>query len=1075
MNYIFLKTYVYFIIIAIFFNSCSVQIPDEVMVEYEKINRTVDFNYDVQPILSDRCYQCHGPDENTRKAGLRLDKEDLAFSKLASGSKAIVAGSLFQSEMAHRILASDPDIIMPTPESKLSLTNTEKAILLKWIDQGAEWKKHWAFIPPKKSKEVDQFLNAGNNPIDFFVGEKLRQQELRFSEPAAKETLLRRVSFDLTGLPPTLEALDRFLADTTATAFEKEVDRLLETEANAERLTLDWLDLSRYADSHGLHGDGARIMWPWRDWVIKAFKKNLPYDEFVTWQLAGDLLPNSTREQKLATAFNRNSPMTGEGGVIDEEWRLHYVFDRTETLSTAFMGLTVACAKCHDHKFDPISQKEYYQLTAFFNNIRELGMTGDDGNFGPLLLLPDIQNEKELREIQTRIKEEEKKLQLTQQELQTFYAYAEELPRKDILKEGLLAHYSLEKLSPQPKGKGFRVDNNKNVTTRNAPKIVEGISGNAFAFQEDHDKIYVKKEIPQFEWTDPFSVAAWINTEQQKQGFRQFIAGTTGDKNNWWRGWDFYLDDQNRINLRLINMAPGNMIHVQSEVTIPLKQWKYVAFRYDGSGKARGSQLFVDGKEVKTNILIDNLYKSILPVTWSGMKKEDRSILIGKSYSSFVGDNGTFVGRMDEIKFFNKALSPLAVQLHFEEFTAQKNRVDPTKIKDYLVVEDCRFKKANGQLNDLRKKWLETINPVMEVMVMEEMEQPRKTFLYQRGDYNSPADEVIPETPEVLPPLNPDAPKNRLGLAQWLFSDSHPLTARVAVNHYWQMLFGQGLVRTPTDFGLQGSLPSHPKLLDWLAVEFQSKGWDIKALLKMMVLSETYQQSSKLTKELQEKDPTNIYLARNHSYRLSAEMIRDNALAISGLLVDEVGGPSVKPYQPPGLWKEKNTFSLQLLEYKKTGGDSLYRRGMYTFIKRGSPPPSMVSFDATSREICTVKRENTSTPLQALVLLNDTQYFEAARFLAQRLKQEKGTTLEEQLINGFRLVTSRFPKQQELDILLNQYKRQLIHFKKHPQEAKKIIQVGDKKADSNLNFTELGALTIVANTLLNHTESYYKR
>ena len=389
--------------------------------------------------------------------------------------------------------------------------------------------------------------------------------------------------------------------------------------------------------------------------------------------------------------------------------------------------------------------------------------------------------------------------------------------------------------------------------------------------------------------------------------------------------------------------------------------------------------------------------------------------------------------------------------------------------------EDYRFKKANSQLNDLRKKWLKTINPVMEVMVMEEMEQPRKTFLYQRGDYNSPAGEVIPETPEVLPPLNPDAPKNRLGLAQWLFSDSHPLTARVAVNHYWQMLFGQGLVRTPTDFGLQGSLPSHPKLLDWLAVEFQSNGWDIKALLKMMVLSKTYQQSSKLTKELQEKDPTNIYLARNHSYRLSAEMIRDNALAISGLLVNQVGGPSVKPYQPPGLWKEKNTFSIKLLEYKKTGGDSLYRRGMYTFIKRGSPPPSMVSFDATSREICTVKRENTSTPLQALVLLNDTQYFEAARFLAERLKQEKGTSLEEQLINGFRLVTSRFPKQQELDILLNQYKRQLSHFKKHPQEAKKIIQVGDKKADSDLNFTELGALTIVANTLLNHTESYYKR
>lgn len=1053
-----------------FIVGCSLSLPQEVEIALETLPETVDFNYHIKPILSDRCYQCHGPDENTRKANLRLDIEEEAFAKLQSGNRAFVSGSLSQSESLHRILSEDPETIMPPPESNLSLSDREKALLIKWVSQGAQWKPHWAFIAPQK----EAVIQKEGHPIDYFVERQLQQQGLQYSEPAAKSTLLRRVSFDLTGLPPTREALDRFAADSSSTAFEKEVDLLLASDAFAERLTLDWLDLSRYADSHGLHADGARTMWPWRDWVINAFKENMPYDQFVTWQLAGDLLPNATREQKLATAFNRNSPMTAEGGVIDEEWRLHYVFDRTETLSTAFIGLTVACAKCHDHKFDPISQKEYYQLTAFFNTIRELGMTGDDGNFGPLLLLPELQKEKELDQLQTRINAAEEQLQLTQEELKTFYAYAQDLPQKNILTDGLLAHYKVEKLVPQKDQKGFWVDGNKNLTTKKAPKIVPGVSGNAVEFHEDYDKIYVRKEIPQFEWTDPFSMMAWINTQQQDPKYRQFITGTSGGKNNWWRGWDFYLDGNNTLNLRLINMAPGNMIHVQTEAAIPKDQWKHVAFSYDGSGKARGAQLYIEGKPVATKIVIDNLYKSILPVSTSGVKVEVRPILIGKSYSSFVGDNGTFMGQMDEIKFFNKALSNLAVQLHYEEFSATKESITPALIQDHWVQENPRFKEQENTLNQLRKQWLEAINPVMEVMVMEEMKEARPTYLYQRGDYNSPGIEVQAQTPAVLPPMT-NYPKNRLGLAQWLFSEEHPLTARVAVNHYWQMLFGKGLVRTPTDFGVQGSLPTHPELLDWLAVDFRSSGWDLKALIKTMVLSKAYQQSSQLTPELQEQDPTNLYLARSHSYRLPAEMIRDNALAVSGLLVNQIGGPSVKPYQPPGLWKEKNTFSLELLEYKKTSGDSLYRRGMYTFIKRGSPPPSMISFDATSREVCTVKRENTSTPLQALVLLNDTQYFEAARFLAQRLQEEAPQNLDKQLTEGFRLVTSRFPKDEEMKVLKAQYNRQLNHFKKHPKEVESIVKVGDKKANPKLNRTELSALTLVANTLLNHTESYYKR
>jgi len=1057
-----------------FLGACSVSLPETVEEALTNLPEEVDFNYHIKPILSDRCYQCHGPDENTRKANLRLDIEEEAFKKLKSGHRAFVSGNVRKSESIHRILSEDAEIVMPPPESKLTLTDREKALLIKWIEKGAEWKPHWAFIAPQKKEMPQKGVADQENPIDFFIAQTLNQQKLTFSEPADKATLLRRVSFDLTGLPPTLQALDRFLADTTATAFEKEVDHLMQSDAFAERLALDWLDLARYADSHGLHADGERTMWPWRDWVIKAFKQNMPYDQFVTWQLAGDLLPNATREQKLATAFNRNSPMTAEGGVIDEEWRLHYVFDRTETLSTAFMGLTLACAKCHDHKFDPISQKEYYQLSAFFNNIRELGMTGDDGNFGPLLLLPEVQQEKELAQLEARIKEAEAQQQLTQKELETFYAYTKKLPGKNVLKEGLLAHYALEELKPQKDKNGFWVDGNKNVTTRIAPKLVEGVSGQAFEFHDDYDKIYVKNEIPQFEWTDPFSAMAWINTDQQDPKFRQFIAGTTGGKNNWWRGWDFYLDGQNRLNLRLINMAPGNMIHIQSDVAIPKQQWKHVAFRYDGSGKANGASIFVDGQAVATTTLIDQLYKSILPVSTSGVKVEVRPILIGKSYSSFVGDNGTFSGRMDEIKFFNKALSSLAMQWHYEEFSSIQVPVPSTSIQEHWVAQDKKLIKQQEELHDLRTSWLKTIDPVMEIMVMEEMKHNRPMYVYQRGDYNAPADQVHAETPAVLPPMD-DYPKNRLGLAQWLFSDKHPLTARVGVNHYWQLIFGTGLVRTPTDFGVQGSLSSHPDLLDWLAVDFRTQGWDIKRLLKMMVLSKTYQQSSKPNPVLDEKDPTNQYLARAHSYRLPAEMIRDNALAVSGLLVETLGGPSVKPYQPPGLWKEKNTFSLALLEYKETGGDSLYRRGMYTFIKRGSPPPSMITFDATSREVCTVKRENTSTPLQALVLLNDTQYVEAARFLAQRLKEEAPSNVDEQINKGFRLVTSRFPKPSELAVLKSQYNRQLDYYKKHPKEVQNLIQVGDKVANAKLNSTELSALTMVANTLLNHTESYYKR
>jgi hypothetical protein len=500
----FRKIYGLIVIIGIL-SSCSLEVPEEISNQYSSLPEVVDFNYHVKPILSDRCYQCHGPDEKTRKAGLRLDIESLAFSKLESGKRAFSAGNLYKSESARRILHQDPDIVMPPPEANLQLTQREKAMILKWIEQGAEWKEHWSFLPPQnkipKSKD-----NTLSHPIDMFVKNKLDQEGLDFSPKASKAILVRRLYFDLTGLPPSIEAVDEFINDNSEKAYENLVDRLLNTPAHAERMALDWMDLSRYADSHGLHADGIRTMWPWRDWVLKAFQENMPYDQFVTWQLAGDLIPEATQEQKLATAFNRNSPMTAEGGVIDEEWRLHYVFDRTETLSTAFMGLTVACAKCHDHKFDPISQKDYYQLTAFFNNIRELGMTGDDGEFGPLLPLTDEQTQSKLDQLNQSMSAIKKELAITSEELKQVYEYSDELIKKTKAQPNLLFHGKFEKISQISKSR-HSVDGKKDFYGRSdqTPEVVEGIKGNAFKFSKDHDQLYItNKLIPKMEWTEPF-------------------------------------------------------------------------------------------------------------------------------------------------------------------------------------------------------------------------------------------------------------------------------------------------------------------------------------------------------------------------------------------------------------------------------------------------------------------------------------------------------------------------------------------------------------------------------------------
>ena len=1024
----------------------------------------VDYNFHIKPLLSDRCYACHGPDDNAREADLRLHTEEGALkTKLVSGGRAIVPGQLRKSKLMRRITSDDPAYMMPPPESNLHLNEYEKALIARWIDQGAPWSPHWAFVPPEKP--VVPTVRQDDWPaddLDRFILARLEREGLDASPHADRERLLRRVTFDLTGLPPTIAEIDDFLANTRPDAYEHVVDRLLASESFGERMATDWMDVSRYADSHGYHADGIRTMWPWRDWIIRAFNENMPYDKFVTWQLAGDLLPDASPEQQLATGFHRNHPMTAEGGVIDEEYRIEYVVDRTNTTARAFMGMTMECARCHDHKFDPISQKEYYQLSAFFNNVNELGMTGDDGNAGPMLMMPSKVQETALHTRTAERKALEEQLAQRRSEVETSGEYQNTSLPENALRRGLVAHYPLdtveEKATPNLMGEDGSV--------RGDLELVEGPRGMAVRFDDDYDYLELKKA-GLFERTEPFTASVWLHLEQE--GDYTKIMGNAFHKNTYWRGWELYLDSLSHLSVRLIHAKPHNYLHVRTENVIHSNEWTHVAVTYDGSSRAAGVRLFIGGKEAPVRVDFDNLYKSIHPVDHH-YKPTELAVRVARSYRAFGGNDGIYRGSMDDLRLYARALIPQEM--------ARLAGVDPPEdglLDTYLHHHDLSYRTLLQQLKDAREAEHQVTEDIMEVMVMEEMDDPRQSYVLERGLYDQRGEPVTPDVPAALGSFPDDIPKNRLGLAQWLFSPDHPLTARVTVNRYWMLLFGQGLVTTPEDFGNQGSLPSHPQLLDHLAVSFVESGWDVKALLKRLVLSSTYRQSSVASPELMARDGANILLARGPRHRLPAEMIRDNALAASGLLVDQVGGPSVRPYQPPGLWIEKGNFSAALLHYKQDSGDSLYRRSLYTFIRRTSPPPSMEVFDAPSRTVCFVRRQNTNTPMQALVLLNDPTYVEASRVLAERMQKEGGADLHEQIELGFRLSTGRHPSQKELGVLIDLFEKESVRYQAAPQEVDSLFSVGEYPHDPHLEPVKTAALAMVAGVMLNHDEAYTKR
>jgi len=1034
--------------------SCGVDLPNEVAEAYDTLPHTLDYNIHVRPILSDRCWSCHGPDANTRMANLRLDNATSAFAKTDDHTIAIKPGNPGGSELVKRILSQDAEYQMPTPESNLSLTAKEKATLIKWIEDGAQYDPHWAFTPLPGVAKAEML---SGERIDALIQAGYEQHDLKPNQPASPRALIRRVYRDLTGLPPTYEQTKDYVDYPTEENYLKIVDGLLASDACAEHLTLEWLDVARYADSHGLHADGIRTSWPWRDWVIDAFRQNKPYDQFVTEQLAGDLLPDATEANILATAFNRNHPMTAEGGADMEEFRMQYVMDRTNTFSTAFLGLTLECAACHDHKFDPVSQAEYYQVSAFFNSVKEFGMTGDDGDYGPVMMLASDETKAKLNALDSRIAELSNL---------TPAATAEQIEFINGLAKGIrpIAYLPLDRV------KGKKTDGYPKSNLLDTLFTVAGRNGQAYYFDTEYDAIDIP--IEPFEAYDPMSFSVHVNTVKRTEGMWQTFISNAGDKNAYWRGLDFSLDPENRLNFRLIHSLPGNYIEVSSVDSIQIHSWTQVGFTYDGSTDAGGVALYIDGKPVSTETKFNKLYKTVYPLTNdSHHTPTNRPYRLAVSGRHYTGEAGILKGALDDVKLYDKRLS----YVEMAEASGLSPKPDPSWAQNHQAVIDQR--KVANKLRALRKQRIETANEALDVMVMEDMPEVRPAHRLDRGSFETPAEVVGFGTPESVLGFDESRyEKNRLGLANWLFAEENPLSARVTANRYWQFIMGKGIVATAHDFGMQGKLPTHPELLDYLANGLRKADWDVKALLKAIVMSDTYKLSAAHNEENQEKDAANDYYACASSYRYSAESIRDYALATSGLLVKTVGGPSVRPYQPPGLWIEKSSFSPALYTYEEQSGDSLYRRSMYTFIRRTSPPPAMTTLDQPSRDRCTVTRERTNTPLQALVLLNDPQFVEAARVLAQACIGKGPDVPTRPIQQIYKRVLGRDASPNEYKPLEELYYESRSSFAERPKEAKKLLAVGEHPLPTHsFRIDQLAALTLVASTGLNHDEIYTRR
>jgi mono/diheme cytochrome c family protein len=943
------------------------------------------FNRDIRPILSDNCFYCHGPDKNHRKGDLRLDvREELI--------------KLGPQTLIERITTTDADDLMPPADSHKRLSIKQKDTLKQWIAEGAKYELHWAFVPPVKPK-------AGNS-IDDFIRAELKREGLQPAPRASQETLIRRLSLDLTGLPPMKDNQTRRQADKEAgkapgslSSYEQQVDALLASQHYGEHMAVGWLDAARFADTNGYQVDRDRELWPWRDWVIKAFNANMPFDQFTIEQIAGDLLPDATLDQKIATGFHRNHMLNEEGGIIAEEFLAEYTADRVETTAAVWMGQTFNCARCHDHKFDPFTQRDFYAMKAFFHNVPERGVGLYSNpirtNAPPFVKLPAPELEAQITALNAKLKPVEDKLK--------------GLAASDL--EPWAKKLAATMVDWQP------LDPLKATGGDNPPQIAD--KAVLVGPQETRaNNIVIKMKLPvgkvtamRFECstTAPSASFQWSELKIGKTKLHALDATHAS------------VLDNDRKTRAVLSVAPNKPVQALFELASPL-----------------------EGSEVEITIGVENAGG---PSQWRLFATTSAADLI----------------------------APASVVTIAQKEPSKRTAAERKQLMDFRLAQMPEHRRLTEEAAALKKQIATAEAEIPTTLVMEEQKEMRPTFILTRGAYDKPGEKVTAATPAVLPALAADLPCNRLGLARWLVSRENPLTARVIVNRFWQHFFGTGLVRTSEDFGSQGEPPSHPELLDWLAMTFQESGWDVKKLVKLIVTSETYQQSSQFSVPNAESDPMNRLLSRSPRYRLSAEVIRDQALSASGLLVEKIGGPSVKPYHPPGLYEQVVAQrDNPKATYQQGSGDDLHRRSLYTYWKRSVPHPGMLLFDAPFRETCALRRSRSNTPLQALNLMNDPTYVEAARFLAQRMIKDGGPSIESRLTHAFEILLARQPRPQELKVLTAAIERSLKDFAQDPEAAKQLLSVGEAKTDDKLSPVELAAYTTVASTLINLDETITK-
>jgi hypothetical protein len=1007
----------------------------------------ISYSRKILPILSDKCFYCHGPDKEHREAKLRLDIRADAIKAFAWDPE-----KPSKSEALIRIFSGDEDELMPPPDSHRTLSDKEKNLIKNWIEQGAEYEAHWAFVAPPEKILVHETKNQSwaKNPIDSFILSRLEKEGLKPSQEATHERWLRRVTFGLIGLPPTQLEIDAFLSDASPQSYEVVVDRLLASPRFGEHIATQWLDVARYADSFGYQADIQTNAWPYRDWVIQSFNKNLPLDQFIIEQLAGDLLPDATRDQKLATAFNRIHRKTNEGGSVPEEFRQEGISDRVHTVGTAFMALTFECARCHDHKYDPIKAKDYYSMGAFFNSIDEFGLIqggADRGNVlpQPALLLPTPEQETALASIEKDIAAAEvahtTHIEAAQPAFQKWLASDD----KAFLESDLVGRFLFNETSGDSLNN--EMDPKKSAKT-DGNSLAPGKSGNGLL--ADGDSL---TKLPDFgikHADQPVSFSLWLKPGESYP--RAVILSNTSSFDLPFSGYDLLLEN-GHVTWTLARELPGCAASVSSVAIIPTNDWTHITVTSDGTRKASGLKIYLNGKQAEISVKCDNLTR-------------DYRIGNGLNLSARGRDLGLRGGMIDDISVYLRAISPLEALASHAGTPLVETKADPTQLREYYFSAiDPVARELSTKLSTTRAAYRTEQDKVREIVTMRESDDPRPAYILTRGDYTSLGEKVERETPDWLSPFPEDQPRNRLGFAKWLTSPDHPLTARVTINRIWQEMFGTGIVDTSDNFGLQGSQPSHPDLLDWLARDFMNHGWDQKRAIKQMVLSATYRQDSKASPELRERDPANSLLARGPARRQSAEQLRDSALALSGLLAPTIGGPPVKPYQAPGsMWKVLNNF---LPEYKPDKGEGLYRRSLYTFWRRTTTPPNMMIFDTGTRDVCATRRQTTNTPLQPLVMLNDPQFVETARKLGERILKHGGTTDESRAKWAYREVTGNAPTAQQLSILLELIKEQRGFFTSVPKDAEALLKIGDSKPDPSLDKIESATAAMLAQALIN--------